>query len=140
MYKLKFDVFSTVHHNIGLFLQPTLMHNSISICMSHYYPRQVSGLDMPILRRNNCTSTASGILALLSGCTLHRLRADCRARQITPTHANTKMKGINIRSTDQSALNRGSVQPLTRARIPDAVLVQLFLLRMGMSRPETCRG
>ena len=33
-------------------------------CMSHYYPRHVSGLDMPILRRNNCTNTASGILAL----------------------------------------------------------------------------
>ena len=32
--------------------------------MSHYYPRHVSGLDMPILRRNNCTNTASGILAL----------------------------------------------------------------------------
>ena len=44
--------------------------------MSHYYPRHVSGLDMPILRRNNCTNTASGILALLSGCTLHRLRAE----------------------------------------------------------------
>ena len=70
-----FDVFSTVHHSIGLFLQPTLMHNSITTCMSHYYPRHVSGLDMPILRRNNCTNTASGILALVSGCTLHRLRA-----------------------------------------------------------------
>ena len=32
--------------------------------MSHYYPRHFSGLDMPILRRNNCTNTASGILAL----------------------------------------------------------------------------
>ena len=31
---------------------------------------------MPILRRNNCTNTASGILALLSGCTLPRVRAD----------------------------------------------------------------
>ena len=59
----------------GLFLQPTLMHNSITTCMSHYYPHHVSGLDMPILRRNNCTNTASGILAVLSGCTLHRLRA-----------------------------------------------------------------
>jgi len=57
--------------------------------MSHYYPRHVSGLDMPIIRRNNCTNTAS-------------------------------------------ALNRCSVQPLRRARIPDAVFVQLFLLRMGM--------
>ena len=27
---LNFDVFSTVHHSIGLFLQPTLMHNSIT--------------------------------------------------------------------------------------------------------------
>ena len=49
---------------IGLFLQPTLMYNSITTCMSHYYPRHVSGLDMPILRRNNCTNTASGILTL----------------------------------------------------------------------------
>ena len=47
----------------------------------------------------------------------------CRTRQIT-----------------QSALNRYSVQPPSRARIPDAVFVQLFLLKMGMSRPETCRG
>ena len=57
----KIDVFSTVHHSIGLFLQPTLMHNSITTGMSHYYPRHVSGLDMPVLRRNNCTNTASGI-------------------------------------------------------------------------------
>ena len=47
-----------------LFLQPTLTHNSITTCRSHYYPRHVSGLDVPILRRNNCTNTASGILAL----------------------------------------------------------------------------
>ena len=40
----------------------------------------------------------------------------------------------------ESALNRCSVQPLRRARIPDGVFVQLFLLRMGMSSPETCRG
>ena len=42
--------------------------------MSYYYPRHVSGLDMPILRRNNYTNTASGILALISGCKLHRLK------------------------------------------------------------------
>ena len=50
--------------------------------MSHYYPRHVSGLDMPILRRNNCTNTASGILVLLSGCTLHRLRAEEEVEEI----------------------------------------------------------
>ena len=43
-----FYVFLTVHHSIGLFLQPTLMHNSITTCMSHYYPRHVSGLDSPL--------------------------------------------------------------------------------------------
>ena len=74
VYKEQVNLFCNDCH-IGLFLQPTLMHNSISTCMSHYYPRHISGLDMPILRRNNCTNTASGILALLSGCTLHRLRA-----------------------------------------------------------------
>ena len=49
---------------LGLFPQPTLMHNSITTCMSQYYPRHVSVLDMPILRRNDCTNTTSGILAL----------------------------------------------------------------------------
>ena len=53
---------------------------------------------------------------------------------------NMYVTHVNIPSTDQSALNRCSVQPLRRSRIPDAVFVQLFLLRMGMSRPETCRG
>ena len=57
------------------------MYNSITKCMSHYYPRHVSGLDMPILMRNNCTNTASGILALLSGCTLQRLKA-CRPKHV----------------------------------------------------------
>ena len=162
---LIFDVFSTVHHSIGLFLQPTLMHNSITTCMSHYYPRHVLGLDMPILRRSNCTNTASGILALLSGCTLHQLRADWSVDGILiesishlpisplstgywlnqyPVYLSVRSQPdidwINIPSTDQSALNWCSVQPLRRARIPDAVFVQLFLLRMGTWRPETCRG
>jgi len=57
--------------------------------MSHYYPRHVSGLDMPILRRNNCTNTASGILALISGCTLRQLRADSVRSQ-----PNLKMNGV----------------------------------------------
>ena len=52
------------------------MYTSIWTCMSHY-PRHVSGLDMPIFRRNNCTNTASGILSLLGGCTLHRLSVVC---------------------------------------------------------------
>ena len=37
--------------SIVLYLQPTLMHNSITTCMSHYYPRHVLGLDVLILLR-----------------------------------------------------------------------------------------
>ena len=56
-------LYSAEWPRIGYFLEPTLMHTSILTCMSHY-PRHVSGLDMPIFRSNNCTNTASGILAL----------------------------------------------------------------------------
>ena len=61
------DVFSTVHHGIELFHQPTLMHNflySLTICLLHYYSRHVSSINMPIFRRTNCIHTASGIFAL----------------------------------------------------------------------------
>ena len=57
-----FDVFSTVHHSIELFHQPTLMHSflySLTICLLHYYPRHVSSINMPIFRRKNCPLSAS---------------------------------------------------------------------------------
>ena len=79
--------------NIKLFHQPTLMPEfvySLTICLLHYYPRHVSSINMPIFRRKNRIHTASGILALINGCTLHRLRAD-------------------------SALNRCAVQPFTES-------------------------
>ena len=63
----EYDVFSTVHHSIELFHQPTLMHcflYSLTICLLHYYPRYVSSINMPIFRRKNCIHTASGIFAL----------------------------------------------------------------------------
>ena len=56
-----FDVFSTVHHSIELFHQPTLMYNfiySLPICLLHYYPRHVSSINMPIFMRKNCIHTA----------------------------------------------------------------------------------
>ena len=63
---VQFYVFSTVHHSIELFHQPTLMNNfySLTICLLHYYPRHVSSINMPIFRRKNCIHTASGIFAL----------------------------------------------------------------------------
>ena len=56
-----------MHHSIELFHQPTLMYNflySLKICLLHYYPRQVSNINMPIFRRKNCIHTVSGIFAL----------------------------------------------------------------------------
>ena len=46
-----FDVFSTVHHSIELFHQPTLMDNflySLTICLLHYYPRHVSSINIRV--------------------------------------------------------------------------------------------
>ena len=66
LFLMFFGVFSTVHHSIQLFHQPTLMHNflySLTICMLYYYPRHVSSINMPIFRRKNCIHTASGIVA-----------------------------------------------------------------------------
>ena len=64
---LLFDVFSTVHHSIELFHQPTLMHNflySQTIRLLHYYPRHVSSINMPFFRRKSCIHTASDNVAL----------------------------------------------------------------------------
>ena len=64
---LAFDIFSTVHHSIELFHQPTLMRNflySLTIYLLHYYPRHVSSINMPILRRKNFIHTASDIFTL----------------------------------------------------------------------------
>ena len=52
---------------LELFHQPTLMHNflySLTICLLHYFSRNVSSINMPIFRRKNCIHTASGIFAL----------------------------------------------------------------------------
>ena len=56
-----------MYHSIELFHQPTLMHNflySLTICLLHYYHRNVSSINMPIFRRKNCIHTTSGISAL----------------------------------------------------------------------------
>ena len=55
-----FYVFSTVHQQYRIISSTNFYAQFNNTCMSHYYPRHVSGLDMPFLRRNNCTNTASG--------------------------------------------------------------------------------
>ena len=46
--------------------------------MLHYNPRHVLSINMPIFRRTNFIITASGIVTV-NGCTVCRMRADCRA-------------------------------------------------------------
>ena len=116
----QFDVFSTVHHSIELFHQPTLMHNilySLTICLLHYYPPHVSSINMSIFRRKNCIHIASGIFALCKR--LHSILVE---------------SGLSPLST--SVLCR----LLQRTKIPDAVWIQFFLLKMGMLMLETFRG
>ena len=116
----KIDVISTVNHNIELFHQPTLMHSflySLAICLLHYYPPHVSSINMTIFRRKNCIHTASGIFAL------------CKR-----LHSTLVESGLSPLST--SVLCRR----LEKAKIPDAVWIQFFLLKMVMLILETCRG
>ena len=111
---------STVHHSIELLHQPILMHNflySLTICLLNYYPRHVSSINMTIFRRKNCIHTASVIFAL------------CKRLHSTPVES-----GLSPLST--SVLCRR----LQRAKIPDAVWIQFFLLKMGILMLETCRG
>ena len=117
----EFDVFSTVHHSIELFHQPTLMHNylySLTICLLHYYPRHVSSINMPKFRRKNCIHTASDIFAL------------CKR-----LHSTMVESGLYSPLSTSVLCRR-----LQRAKIPDAVWIKFFLLKMGMLMLETCRG
>ena len=108
--------------SIGLFHQPTLMHNfiySLTICLFHYYPRHVSSINMSIFRRKNCVHTASVIFVL------------CKRLHSTLVESRLLWSPLST-----SVLCRR----LQRAKIPDAVWTQFFLLKMDMLMLETCRG
>ena len=79
--------------------------------MLHYNPRHVSSINMPIFRRTNCIFTASGIVTL---CTVQYSMQD--------------------ESRLQSSLLSSDIlySPLQRVTIPDAVIIQFVLLKMGM--------
>ena len=87
--------------------------------MLHYNPRHVSSINMPIFRRTNCIITASGIVTL---CTVQYSMPD-ESRLLS------------------SLLSSGILYSrLQRVTIPDAVIIQFVLLKMGMLMLETCRG
>ena len=82
---------------------------SLTICLLHYYPRHVSSINMTIFRRKNCIHTASGIFAL------------CKR-----LHSRLVESGLSPLSTSVLC---GRLQ---RATLPDAVRIQLVLLKMSM--------
>ena len=88
---------------------------SITIYVLHYNPRHVSSINMSICRRKNCIITAFGIITL------------CK-----------RLYGMQVES---SVLSTGILYScLQSATIQDAVIIQFFLLQMGMLMLETCRG
>jgi hypothetical protein len=74
---------------------------------------------MPVFRRTNCIITASGIVTL------------CAVQYIMPDESR-------LQST---LLSSGILyKRLQRVTIPDAVIIQFVLLKMGMLMLETCGG
>jgi hypothetical protein len=74
---------------------------------------------MPIFRRTNFIITASGIIAL------------CK-----------RLNSMTDESRLQSSLLSSGILYCTvqRVTLPDAVIIQFVLLKMGMLMLETCRG
>jgi len=83
--------------------------------MLHYNPRHVSSINMTIFRRTNFIITPSGIVTL------------CKRLYGMPDE----------RSLFSSGILYCTVQRLT---IPDAVIIQFILLKMGVLMLETCWG
>ena len=83
--------------------------------MLHYNPRHVSSSTMIIFRRSNFIITASGIVTL------------CKRLYSTPVENSLLSTGVFY-------------SRLQRVNIPDAVIIQLDLLKMSIVLLETCRG
>ena len=83
--------------------------------MLHYNPQHVSSSTVLIFRRTNCIITASGIVAL------------CKRPYSMPVES-----GISPLST---GVLYGCLQRVT---IPEAVIIQLVLLKMSKVLLDTC--
>ena len=87
--------------------------------MLHYNPRHVSSITMPILRRANCIISESVIVTL--------------CKQLYSMQDKSRL----ICSLLSSCILYSCLQRVT---IPDSVIIQFVLLKMGMVMLETCRG
>ena len=83
--------------------------------MLHYDPQHVSSSTLLILRRKNCIITASGIVTL------------CKQPY--------SMQVESVLSPLSTCILYGCLQRVT---LPEAVVIQFFLLRMSRVLLETC--
>ena len=90
---------------------------SLTTRMLHYNPGHVLSINMSIFRRTNCIITASGIVTL------------CKQLYSMPDESR------------QSLFSSGILYcTVQRVTIPDAVIIQFVLLKIGMLMLETCLG
>ena len=86
-----------------------------TICMLHYAPKHVSSSTLLILRRTNCITTASGIVTL--------------CKQPYGMQVESRLSPLS------TCILYGCLQRVT---IPEAVVIQLVLLRTSSVLLETC--
>ena len=106
----QFDVFLTVHQSIDLSKYQLSAHSlNIQQYKLHYTPQHVSSSTLLIMRRTNCITTASGIVTL------------CK-----------QPYSMWVESGQSSPLSTCMLYGcLQRVTIPEAVVIQLDLLRMS---------
>ena len=117
LHNFLFDIFLTVHHSIDFFKLPlnAQFFYFSTIYMLHYAPQHVSSSTLLIIRRTNCITTASGIVTL------------CQQPY--------SMRVESGRSPLSTRILYGCLLMVT---IPEAVVIQLALLRMSSVLLETC--
>jgi hypothetical protein len=80
----QFDVSLTVHHSIEIFSSTNFNAQFfINNMLLHYYPRHVSGINMPIYRGKDCIHTASGIFALCKRLHSTQVDSQCTVQTFT---------------------------------------------------------
>ena len=113
-------VFLTVHHSIDLFKITNIMHNSFIILQYICYI-----IILHMFRAVLCSSSGGQIVLL----------------QHLVSSLSVNGRTVRRLGTDVSPLSTGILYScLQRVTIAEAVIIQLFLLKMGMLMLETCRG
>ena len=130
-------IYFNTRHAYRIISITNLIHKffySIKICMLHYNPQHVSSINMPIFRRTNCIITASRIVPLCKW--LYSMAGESRLLCIL-LFSDILYSRLLLCSLLSSDILYSRLQ---RETIPDAVIIQFVLLKMGMLMFEIFRG